>query len=692
MVHDKINLQNSVDIAAYYGAMKQAEMLNAIAHINYQIRQSWKLLTWRYRVLGSMGLTDVPSEPASWGNPVSQTDTIDHPLPAYPNPGRGYPRLPGPYFFCVGHQHWGGFYEPHNNQPQRVGSLNDLLCKDMDSTISPLTVPNVRGGGGFTGTLNNVRNLTIQMNNLLQEQCKNYGFNSWLLAAMSFAHFNKDQSDRKQMIYQITKALMDEYGKDIDNQEIKKGVRQTFEKNLSFINNKSFERTTSVLEHFSSLKGKNPSDLIQDQPFFVTGLYAHLEGPAGGCRKRFEYVATPYPGINPNNQVIDIILKHLSNYVRPLSACGDQGGCQPSAGMFKNKKLIVYYGVKAELDYRNQIFLPFKLTLKAQAFAKPFGGRIGPLNDKDQFLESQAHDDSDFPNPPLDHSYILKLDKKHTPNYSRYPGDRWGLRSKLVHHYWTNTVRESTPSYKQLQHYVKEDIFPLDRDPMATQTHLSVLQNTRSVSRAIIARKWEIAAVAPDLFDVTYFTILPYYQYDYFPRLAKGILQNARGSYLRGDLGTYCNSPGSTCNANNFQGTSLLSQFSGYNVSSGSQQDFQKNVWSELIATLPHPLRKPGYTVKLEHLLTGWNPPIQKHKGFNEGYEKINETKFGRCDKWVHDQNFNLMGGNRNPPNRKGKIANGCIYGGRTGYSVKMIHPDMLSNLPADTLRPPWIQ
>ena len=28
VVHDKINLQNSVDLAAYYGAMKQAEMLN----------------------------------------------------------------------------------------------------------------------------------------------------------------------------------------------------------------------------------------------------------------------------------------------------------------------------------------------------------------------------------------------------------------------------------------------------------------------------------------------------------------------------------------------------------------------------------------------------------------------------------------------------------------------------------------
>ncbi|MCB0357887.1 MAG: hypothetical protein KDD40_12810, partial [Bdellovibrionales bacterium] len=56
IVHDKINLQNAVDLAAYYAAAKQAEMLNAMAHQNYQIRQSYKLLAWRYRVLGTTGL------------------------------------------------------------------------------------------------------------------------------------------------------------------------------------------------------------------------------------------------------------------------------------------------------------------------------------------------------------------------------------------------------------------------------------------------------------------------------------------------------------------------------------------------------------------------------------------------------------------------------------------------------------
>src|ERR1700685_852495 len=47
-VSDKINLQNATDLAAYYAAQKQAEILNVIAHTNYQIRQAYKVLNFRY--------------------------------------------------------------------------------------------------------------------------------------------------------------------------------------------------------------------------------------------------------------------------------------------------------------------------------------------------------------------------------------------------------------------------------------------------------------------------------------------------------------------------------------------------------------------------------------------------------------------------------------------------------------------
>src|ERR1700722_7204556 len=81
VVHDKINLQNSVDLAAYYAAMKQAELLNVIGHENYAIRQSWKLLAWRYRTLGTMGLYRAPSpvHPARSGE---TSDTVYPPAVA----------------------------------------------------------------------------------------------------------------------------------------------------------------------------------------------------------------------------------------------------------------------------------------------------------------------------------------------------------------------------------------------------------------------------------------------------------------------------------------------------------------------------------------------------------------------------------------------------------------------------------
>src|SRR3954466_9796250 len=95
VVHDKINLQNSTDMAAYYAASKQAEILNVIAHENYQIRQSWKLLVWRYRVLGTMGLIRAPSPM----HPVWTGELTDD---VYP-PARSTPDHPGPTL-CISYK------------------------------------------------------------------------------------------------------------------------------------------------------------------------------------------------------------------------------------------------------------------------------------------------------------------------------------------------------------------------------------------------------------------------------------------------------------------------------------------------------------------------------------------------------------------------------------------------------------
>ena len=82
-------------------------------------------------------------------------------------------------------------------------------------------------------------------------------------------------------------------------------------------------------------------------------------------------------------------------------------------------------------------------------------------------------------------------------------------------------------------------------------------------------------------------------------------------------------------------------------------------------------------------LLTGWNPPKKKYSTDTDyGQIRNNKTYFGECqiDGWVHSPDKLSLDrmdlNNRAQRDKtKGKIANGCIFGGRTGYSVKMVHP-----------------
>lgn len=55
LVNAKINLQNAADLAAYAGASAQARQMNAIAHLNYEMRRQYKRFLFRYYVLGQRG-------------------------------------------------------------------------------------------------------------------------------------------------------------------------------------------------------------------------------------------------------------------------------------------------------------------------------------------------------------------------------------------------------------------------------------------------------------------------------------------------------------------------------------------------------------------------------------------------------------------------------------------------------------
>ncbi len=648
VVHDKINLQNSVDIAAYYGAMKQAEMLNAIAHINYQIRQSWKLMTWRYRVLGNIGLTNVPI----W-KPALPVENREHSLPAF------HPTtVPGPYFFCVGHKDWGDPIQKTGGTVSTVKleKTKDMLCHKMLQDIKAPSVPTLSGTlGSLSSALNKIRATGLKIQEQLKEHCDIYGYNSWLLGAWTFRHFHMDQSARKKMIYHLAETMSGRpdhlYGTDLDGKSIEKGVLKTFKKNLTFINRKAFEEEPKKsFKQFNSLKGKNPKEWLKDIPLYHLGLFGNFKGSKTNCQKNLDYLRNG-PAAASNHDILQLT-QILNTNKNPWPDCKNDFFCAPSAGLYKNKNFMIFYTVKADLKYKNQIFLPSfgadKVNLKAKAFAKPFGGTIGPMQPKKA--------DPRLPKPKnggqSPSGNLMELDKKFTPNYSRYPGDEYGLRSPYVHYYWANHIKSTNRNEKNILFYSKDNYHD-DRDPLA--------RGLIPPGLGILARKWELVAISPDIFDVTYFTILPYYMQTHFPKI-KNLFEEAGGetaNSLRGDLGTFRDTN------NNFYRSGILEQ-------TGVSTHIQPP-WIQIRSHVPPPpVPKPWYKIgNLDQLLTGWNPPTNKYQA-GEFYNNIDNTKFGHCDKWGHDF-FNILDGTT-----KGKIANGCIYGGRVGYSVKLISAEFI--------------
>ena len=121
------------------------------------------------------------------------------------------------------------------------------------------------------------------------------------------------------------------------------------------------------------------------------------------------------------------------------------------------------------------------------------------------------------------------------PNYSRFPADRLGMNSKLS---LTSLKRLSGGGrvevplrysfYQKIaetfQHSADNDIMPWD---------------FRS-NRGPRIRTYELVAIAPDLFDITYYSIEPNFNSNYLLRLRanRGPLGIPTDIVIRGDLGT----------------------------------------------------------------------------------------------------------------------------------------------------------
>ena len=722
VVHDKINLQNSLDLATYYGAKKQAEVLNVMAHINFQMRQNWKLLAWRYRILGTLaqyrGYHKDIGQKKYWC-PQNSNRTTDCSKPSNcerPPEGSYKNYCDTKYFICITHDMW----------IRRVDVDNAKnFCNLVSVYIQPVTRPNIPPYPmpDVAKAVNTGGDALIEKMN---QSCPLEGSLNWLMAQLFMIHFRLDQKDRKIMMEEIYNKSLKE-GKDLDGQKILDGAKKVFKQNLTRANYKSFEKNPNFLTHFNSFKDKEFTELFGKINVAPILQFAHakkkepIEGdcnqatqvhyketsigdpPSRHAYKFQEILKKRWPKIFIENE--DRV-NSLFNYNKSFEFKGDNPMNKLTLSFFKlfekNKpKGILYYGLKVEFPYNTeyQIFslMSKKIQFKATAFAKAFGGQFGPQPEQSDIL-IPAYGAVGLRNKtPRDLRNLGDYIQKAQPNYSRWPGDKWGLIDKDLHDNREKFVflnkhssYEKTKRVYNLEDYLSPLINDNIDDPLAI--------NPRTKDRFAFTRMMELMAVYPDLYDITYYSIMANYHKTYFPKVCKLLKESdclprkenkfeagATSAYIRGDFGWpyldeyikknkeireleisiapyFLKTSEDKINPNlleppNFpianRGQTKPAQLIGNNDADTGKYPFPKTKGN---------LFYPWLARKLpDQLLSSWTNP--KFLDYTKRY--IVESEFLNC---------------ATPAKHGMPVPSACVGMGRSGYSVKMISCDRIKD------------
>lgn len=685
LVNHKINLQNSVDLAAYYGAMKQAESLNAIAHLNYQIRQDWKLLAWRYRVLGGAGHDEPNILPFDKTGGAAKNATEEADIEADPNKNLyKYPAL------CLDYV---PFYEVSGGD----GDAKQNTCRDLInySGIKVFAVPPSTGIVSVSIAIQAATGAAIRA---IVRDCKRAGPVNWIMAARFKVAFVRDHGERKKAINLLANGLSG-YGvgettdfRELDGTLASIGIKKTLSKNLTIPNRDATEEI-QIYNSLGSEKCKaiagnleNPPQWLSEirlNPAFATvttqcddvtlatgGTYSKEVINVESCTGS---IANGYPGSNvagpPSGKVpcpryanenLEVFsefkqLAQLVNFAQPPYA--------PSIGFEKNPWCMAYVGVKAKTSPKIP-FMPFgQVTLTAKAYSKPFGGRIGPwFTDawSPQSPSSNGGTKTDLLLPTRYVGTVDMTDENRFPNYSRFPGDKKGLMSRAVLFAYERLLYAISKRGPYSGSGDKVDLssttvpgidISSDKSPsfddwskIATSfadsnKEKDILAWNNQNNKPVQMRIMELSAIAPDLFDTTYYSIEPNFYDNYFQKIIthKNAL-NASQLDLGSDLGARDNDA-------TFKNFNVKKQIQ-LQAELNSKIDKQQNLYYQVL--------------KSDHVLTSWAPNNMLEYGFDS-------TKFGKCE-----------GGDSARPTAVVPAPGDCLNGGRTGFSVKLVSGDYL--------------
>ncbi|UYL10675.1 Tad domain-containing protein [Bdellovibrio sp. SKB1291214] len=663
LVHHKINLQNSVDMAAYYGAMKQAENMNAIAHINYQVRQSWKLLAWRYRAIGTAG--DFDEHPVhkegnrQLGIRPGSADTDDINMQK-----RDFYEAPS---FCA-------TYVPFKPMPD-----GENTCKSLSqySGIRLFEKPAVIAGQSPFNAAISKATETLRYSAI--QRCKYFGAYNYKLLAQYVVAYNIDQGDRMLLIAALSRSMSQstEDFYDIDGDSVKTGITKTLQNNLTTANKDSLS-----LKVYNSLGAEGCNNPSTDEmpakwlvPIRIAPAFNYIDTDCArsdantikpvGRELSSDSKDWPMEVVNNPNHELARDIRELAQFVGMRDKIDHPYNY--SLGVEKNPWCMAYVGVSASTR-PNIPFSPFgTVELKARAFFKPFGGRMGPWYESQWPSGSDKSSgggkmDANVPPRIADTNSIGEpRDPTRAANYSRFVGDMYGMKSRNVLYQFGRGIYKLDPSWSlgrsnseidtsdKAPNFMHWNQLPFDfaKKGSGNGDMLAWSEETKKPSRF---RNLELLAILPDQFDMAYYSIEPDFYHNYYTRIKSRFIPKVIPGFdkeVRPDIGYH-----KDYNQN------------GENLNEFSVKDQYKVLKNPEIRELSIDLdQKLTYLSKdWKNVLTGWADNGLLDYSLNTG-------KLGKCS---IEPKYN---GETPAPATSGN----CIVGGSTGYSVKMISSDYLN-------------
>ncbi|MEC9284000.1 MAG: Tad domain-containing protein [Bdellovibrionota bacterium] len=616
VVHEKINVQNSADLAAMYGAQKQAEVLNAIAHTNYQIRQAWKLLAFRVRVLGDFGRTQPQG-----GHPLKRVlatngnSPIGSPLDNWGGSAVG--GVPSattlPPMVCVNHGGW-------VVQPGAGATTGtDNICKSESGSVG-ITLPTLPNINVILPTDAIIASQFRRLQSQIDSTCQGAGGYNWNAAANFMANFKLDVRNKLKRIRQLKQKL--ENGLDLEGNSIAEGVRRTFWGNRTGGQDKVNITWVNSLDLYTGATDWLMINHVYPLVFFVgqrasSGCAGERSSLAEAYLDAGKVIADASPGaLAPYGYTG--YLKNLSVDSTTLSQpWSDDDLIKSSIGVEKNPWVAIYSGVSVNVP-ATKPFMPIlgSHNIKAESYAMPFGGSIGPWANNTwpsgATRSSGAAIDPLLPaiwsgdGLPTGEAYSIR----NIPNYSRFPGDTVGLGSQYslseVARVWPRAG--SQPGKLSLNSF--GSIIP------------DQLVNGNGNGQNPVLTEMEALAVAPDLFDLTYYSIEP----------KAGVYYDQRTGQNR---------------------AIMIPDY----IITDTQKDVKDQITQQVAKGFAP--ANPYRVTNWKHLLTGWAP-------VGVGNYGTPSERFGDCTAEVEDG---------------GVPSNGnCKVGGRVGYSVKVVSKDFLQS------------